>query len=439
MLQNFHKHIVANFPYLKGKKILIAISGGVDSVVLTHLMHALKYNVSLAHCNFQLREEESNLDAVCVKELAEELSIKEFTIRFNTKEYSENKKLSTQVAARELRYNYFEELVKEHSFDYVLTAHHADDNLETFLINLTRGAGLEGLKGIPVKNGNIIRPLLEFSRLEILKYANDNRIIWREDKSNSEQKYIRNKIRHQVIPVLKEINPSLLNSFSKTSAYLEENSSIVNDRIEELTEQIIINEDGLIKLNIKKILNLSNPKAYLYQFLKNYKFQEWDKVYDLLTAQSGKYLLTNSKILLKDRDFLLLSSLPESELTPDKKYYIYQKTPTKIDFPVKISVTNCGKTMIDGKKNIIVDKNLVIYPLFIRKWKQGDFFYPTGMFGKKKVSKYFKDEKLSLIEKQNTWLLCNNDGEIIWIIGLRADRRFIRNENTQTKLNISIE
>ena len=184
------KHIDADFPFLKDKKLLIAISGGVDSVVLTHLLHQLKFDVSLAHCNFQLREEESDKDENFVIELGRKLSLNTITTSFDTQQFSKENKLSTQVAARELRYNWFEELIEKYQFDYVLTAHHADDNLETFLINLTRGTGLEGLTGIPVVNGNIVRPLLSFSREEILKFAKENSIDWREDKSNSETKYL---------------------------------------------------------------------------------------------------------------------------------------------------------------------------------------------------------------------------------------------------------
>jgi len=325
MLQDFNNHLEKNLSYLKDKKLLIAISGGVDSVVLTCLLKMLNFNVSLAHCNFQLRGEESDLDELFIKDLGEDLLLQTFIVSFNTKEYCKEKKISTQVAARELRYNYFETLIQEHSFDYVLTAHHADDNLETFLINLTRGTGLEGLAGIPLENGKIIRPLLPFSRSVILNFANEHAIKWREDKSNSEDKYVRNKIRHQVIPVLKSINPSLLSSFNNTSEYLKENITIVNDRISDLSERIIIKEKGVLKMDINQILRLSNPKAYLYQFLKKYHFNEWNKVYDLLTAQSGKYLLTNSHILLKNRDFLVLSYLKDDKFLSSEKYYIIKK------------------------------------------------------------------------------------------------------------------
>ena len=216
MVQKFKEHININFPFLKDKKLLIAISGGVDSVILTHLFSELNFDISLAHCNFQLREKESDLDEEFVKLLSQKTSNQIFTIKFDTEKFASKNKFSIQIAARELRYNWFQKIIKKHSFDYVLTAHHADDNLETFLINLTRGSGLDGFTGIPRINGNIVRPLLAFSREEILAYAKTNTIDWREDASNATTKYIRNKIRHKVLPVLKEINPNLLETFAKT-------------------------------------------------------------------------------------------------------------------------------------------------------------------------------------------------------------------------------
>ena len=267
MLQKFKEHINSDFPFLRGKKLLIAISGGLDSVVLRNLLSSLNFDISLAHCNFQLREKASDLDEEFVVNLSQKSSNQIFIKKFNTEEYCKENKLSTQIAARELRYNWFKELVKEHQFNYILTAHHADDNLETFLINLTRGSGLEGFTGIPKMNENIVRPLLPFSRDEILEYAKENTIEWREDASNASTKYVRNKIRHQVIPILKEINPSLLSSFEKTIKNLQESQQIVDDKIEEVSLKIIETENNISKINIDKIQQLSNPKAYLYQFL----------------------------------------------------------------------------------------------------------------------------------------------------------------------------
>lgn len=427
MLQKFKKHITKEFPFLKDTKLLIAISGGVDSVVLFHLLHKLNYDVSLAHCNFKLRGKESDLDEKFIKNLNQISSNQIFTIIFDTEKYAKEHKLSTQIAARELRYNWFQKLITEHKFEYVLTAHHADDNLETFLIHLTRGSGLEGFTGIPKVNGNIVRPLLAFSRKEILNYAKDNDIEWREDASNASNKYIRNKIRHQVLPVLKDINPSILDSFAITIENLQESKQIIEDRIENIVSKVLKKEANFIKIDIEKIKKLSNPKAYLYQFLKTYHFTEWNDVYDLLNAQSGKQVFSKTHRLLKDRDVLILSKIDLSN-SIEMAFQIEEEI-TEITNPIHLTFKEVIEKSTENKQTIYVDKDLLKYPLMLRKWEKGDYIYPLGMQGKKKLSKYFKDEKFSLIDKENTWLLCNAENQIMWIINHRQDRRFVKNKN----------
>lgn len=437
MLQQLAKHIDEQFSFLKEKKLLIAISGGVDSVVLTHLLHQLQFNISLAHCNFQLRGKESDLDELFIKELGKSLNIQTFTTRFNTNEYATKNKLSTQQAARELRYSWFDSLSKENNFDYILTAHHADDNLETFLINLSRGTGLEGLTGIPSINKNIIRPLLIFSREEIITFAKKNNIEWREDESNSETKYLRNKIRHQIVPTLKELNDSVLKNFNKTIDHLKESQQIIDDKIADITHEIVSKEGDLLKINIEKLLKLSNPKAYLYQLLKSYKFTEWNDVYNLIYAQSGKQILTKFYTLLKDRDFLLLLRTNEKS-SFEKEYFIIREENKEITAPIKLQLKKVLKKTNINKENIYVDYELLNFPLKLRRWKSGDFFYPKGMIGRKKVSKYFKDEKISIVNKNKIWLLCSSKNEVIWIVGKRQDRRFLPTEKTTKLLKISI-
>ena len=421
MLQKFKEHININFPFLKDKKLLIAISGGVDSVVLAHLFSELNFNISLAHCNFQLREKESNLDEEFVKLLSQKTSNQIFTIKFDTEKFASKNKFSTQIAARELRYNWFQEIIKKHSFDYVLTAHHADDNLETFLINLTRGSGLDGFTGIPKINGNIVRPLLAFSREEILAYAKTNTIDWREDASNATTKYIRNKIRHKVLPVLKEINPNLLETFAKTLENLQESKQIIEDKIADISSEVINSKNDVLKINIEKIIQLSNPKAYLYQLLKEYNFTEWNDVYNLLSAQSGKQIFSKTHRLIKDRAFLLLS---KTVISNEKELFLIDESQSEIIHPIHLNFEVVQQKPTENKQTIYVDKDLLKYPLIVRKWQNGDYLYPQGMQGKKKLSKYFKDEKLSLLEKENTWLLCNSENEIIWVLNHRQDRSF---------------
>ena len=436
MLQQLANHIDINFSFLKEKKLLIAISGGVDSVVLTHLLHQLNFAISLAHCNFQLRNEASDLDEVYVKKLAEKLNIPVFSIQFKTAKYAKEKKLSTQLAARKLRYDWFQKLTEENNFDYILTGHHADDNLETFLINLTRGTGLDGLTGIPPVNGNIIRPLLKFSRAEIEEYALKNAIKWRNDASNLETKYIRNKIRHQIVPILKELNPSLLKSHNKTTDFLKQSQQIITDQIKQVSSKVLSKQGDLLKINILELQKLSDPRAYLHQLLKVYKFTEWHDVYNLIYAQTGKKVSTKTHTLLKDRDFLLLLPTNERDNTGNEKIIIH-KNKTRITNPINLLFENVHENTIININCIFVDNFLLNYPLIIRKQKAGDYFYPIGMLGKKKVSKYFKDEKLSLFDKNNTWLLCSNDDKIIWIIGRRQDKRFLPSNKTTQLLRIT--
>lgn len=433
MLSLFQSHLNTNLNFLKESKLLIAISGGLDSVVLTHLCHQSKLNVALAHCNFNLRGAESDGDEDFVLQLAEDLNLEVFIESFETEDYAKKHKLSTQLAARELRYSWFEELADYLDFDYVLTAHHADDNLETFLINLIRGTGLDGLTGIPEVNDNIVRPLLSFSRETIEAYAKTNNLQWREDSSNASNKYLRNKLRHDVIPVLKDINPQLLQNFESTQSYLKDSKQIIEDSIVKLQKKTVSVEDGLIKLKIKPLKKQSNPKGYLYELLKDFNFTEWNDVVDLLDAQSGKQVFSNTHRLLKDREYLLLSEITSEKL---KNSILISEEDNKVQTSSGILFFDEADAIFGKRTNVVfVDKNKLKYPLILRKWEEGDYFYPSGMKGKKKLSKYFKDEKMSLIEKENTWLLASND-EIVWIVNKRADQRFLANEETDKILKI---
>ena len=436
MLKYFKKHINKNLDFLKKGKILIAISGGLDSVVLTKLCHELDLNISLAHCNFNLRGNESDADEEFVLQLAEDLEIKVFIENFDTETFAKDHKLSTQMAARALRYHWFQELTEQLHFDYILTAHHADDNLETFLINLSRGTGLDGLTGIPETNGNIVRPLLNFSRKDLENYALENKIAWREDSSNTSNKYLRNKLRHDVIPVLKDINPQLLQNFKKTQSHLQDSKAIVNDSVEKVIETVVSKMSAdEIHFSIPKIKELSSPKAYLYEILKEYQFTEWEDVYNLLDAQSGKQVVSSSHRLLKNRDELILTHLLTDE---NKEVVIISEEDKQVETPLgKLVFKKTNQLTSSNNETIFVDNDLLNYPLTLRKWQKGDYFYPFGMENKKKLSKFFKDEKLSMLEKEYIWLLCSND-DIIWIINHRADNRFKVTNATQHILKITL-
>lgn len=430
MFSKFQNHIVSRFPFLAEKKLFLAVSGGLDSMVLLHLLKQLPYEIAVLHCNFQLRGLESFGDQTFVENYCDQNNIPVFTTQFDTEAFAKDYKLSTQVAARELRYSWFYELLEEKDFDYILTAHHADDNLETFIINLSRGTGLDGLSGIPEQNDKIIRPILPFSREEILKYAEENKIDWREDSSNTSNKYLRNKIRHDLVPILKELNPNFLNAFQKTQSYLQESQVMVEDASIMIYQQVAKEAGDDIHFDLKKLKKLPNYKSYLYQWLHEFGFLAWNDIYDLVNGQSGKQVFSAEFRLLKNRDTLILS--PISEMS-EKEQFEINENEKEVNFPLKLKLCNVGHITIDSNKAIFVDADKIQFPLVLRKWNEGDVFHPFGMHGKsKKVSKLFKDEKLSLIEKEQTWILCSDD-QIVWVVGIRQDERF-RIKNTSNKI-----
>lgn len=428
----------------------MASSGGIDSMVLTNLLVRTGYEISIAHCNFHLRGKASDLDEKFVGDSAKDFQIQFYTISFDTKHYAAKNNISIQMAARDLRYEWFENLLKEQELQYLLTAHHADDNLETFLINFSRGTGLEGLTGIPAINGKTIRTLLPFSRKEIEQYAKENHILWREDQSNKETKYLRNKLRHDIIPLLKKLNPQFLDSFNNTLNHLDGSNQLVKDRIEELKKEIEIKEGENSKFKIQSLKLLRSPKAYLYEFLKEYGFTEWDNVLELLNAQSGKQVFSKTHRLLKDRDYLIVSPLV-IENKQSKQFLIDDSlenvnignSPSSAGSLVlnfqqlkaeKKNIPNVRKT---NSNTVFIDKNMLKFPLLVRKWNNGDYFYPIGLQGEKKLSKYFKDKKMSLVDKENVWLLCS-ENQIVWVIGNRMDDRFKISDKTKNILKITL-
>ncbi len=447
MKAELQEHINAKFSFLYDKNLLIAISGGIDSVVLTHLLHKLHFKISLAHCNFSLRGKESNEDEEFVKELGEKLEVQTHTIKFETEAYAEEKGISTQMAARDLRYGWFQKIAKENNIDYIITGHQKDDVLETFFINLTRGTGLDGLTGIPEIQGNIVRPFMIFSRNDILIYAAKKKILWREDRTNSSIRYVRNKIRHKIVPVLKELNPNLLETFYNTLENLKGSQQIVKDRIQNVKEKMTKIHKNELHFSIDELKKLSNPKIYLFEILKEYGFTEWNDVADLLECQSGKQVFSKTHRLLKDREVLILSEILQQEEI--ERFEIFENT-TEINVPIALKFETITipfdtknhqhkvleELIFDDKNTISIDFDNLEFPLILRKRQKGDFFFPIGLNGKKKVSKFFKDEKLSLIDKENAWLLCSKN-DIVWVVGMRLDNRFKVTKTTSKILKIS--
>lgn len=434
MLLKLQNHLAQKFPFLEGKKLLLAISGGIDSMVLLHVLHQLKYTIAMAHCNFGLRDNESDGDEEFVKTQSEFYKIQIHTLKFDTQQFAESNKLSTQLAARKLRYDWFIVLLEDYNYDYLLTAHHLDDSLETFIINLTRGSGLDGLVGIPEQNEEIIRPLLLFSRQEIVDYAVGNSIQWREDSSNASHKYLRNKIRHGIVPLLKELNPSFLNSFQNTLDNLQQAQSLVDDASRIVYRKVVDDIDFQKKINLNELLQLPNYRAYLYQWLQPFGFTAWDDIYDLVAASSGKKIFSENYVLLKNRAELIV--FPKKE-EGEEEHFSIEKGKKYVKIPLNLSFCKVTDTSHQSSNTIFVDEDKLLFPLKLRKWSEGDFFYPSGMTGKKKVSKFFKDEKFSLIDKSNAWILYS-DNQIVWIMGIRQDERFKIVENTTNILQIKV-
>jgi len=436
--KDFKNHIENKLSILKESKLIIAISGGIDSVVLAKLCQSLELNFALAHCNFNLRAEESDKDEAFVVAFAEQLEVEVFVQNFDTLAYADQNKCSIQMAARELRYDWFAELAQHLNYDYILTAHHADDNLETFLINFTRGTGLNGLTGIPMVNGNIVRPLLPFSRLQIETFTQKENITWREDASNASRKYLRNKLRHEVVPVLKQINPKLLNSFQNTLTNLSDTADIVRESLSAVLKKALVSKDeNSNTYRVSELKKLNNPKAYLFEIFKSYGFTEWNDIVDLLDAQSGKLIQSNSHRLIKHREYLILTGLKDSELSEVR--ILIREQDYEVEIPSGTLIIQSIKYIDSENDNVLyIDKEKVSFPLELRLWKEGDFFQPLGMNGKKKLSKYLKDEKFSLVEKEKTWLLTSNKN-VVWVVGKRADDRFKVTKETHSILKIELK
>ncbi|HEY0092179.1 MAG TPA: tRNA lysidine(34) synthetase TilS, partial [Flavobacterium sp.] len=305
------------------------------------------------------------------------------------------------------------------------------DNIETFLINFVRGTGIDGLTGIPTQNGKIVRPLLDFSRQQLQDFASENQVPWREDSSNSTDKYLRNKIRQEVVPGLKTLNQNFIKSFKDTLSHLQQAQSMAEDASNLVYKQVAIEKEDKVIFKVYDLKLLPNYQAYLYNWLKGFGFTAWKDIYDLMDAQSGKQVFSSKYVLLKDREILVLTTI---KTDVDVSFKIPKDT-VEIDQPMKVMFTRVAEMNDASIDCIFADEDRLTYPLEIRKWKEGDLFYPFGMKGKKKLSKFFKDEKYSLNDKSNSWILCSGN-EIVWVINKRMDERFKVTDKTQNILQI---
>jgi len=427
MLADFKNHITDNFPELKDAPFLLALSGGIDSSVLFDLFLKLDYSFDVAHCNFKLRGEESDEDSNFVMKLTKKNNKKIFIKEFKTKKHSKKNNISIQLAARSLRYKWFSKLLKKENYLYLVTAHNLNDQLETYLINTSRVTGLKGILGIPSNNQNIVRPLLLFKRDQILKYAIKSTLSWREDSSNSKDDYLRNSIRNNLISEWLNIEPMLLNNFSRTLNNLTLASSALNNIVSKFKDESFIKMDYGYSISIKELLKLIPSEYYLFEIFGPYGFTNTIDVISLLKTQSGKNLISKTHRLIKGRGLVFLTTI-KSEL---KEQYSWD-CKRSIKKPINLKIILKSKL---SNNFISLNKELLKFPLTIRRWNKGDYFHPFGMNGKKKISKYFKDEKFNLIQKEQQWLLCS-DENIVWVIGKRADRRFLANNECSNKIVI---
>lgn len=420
-------------------KLLLGVSGGVDSMTLLHLLVTLGHQVSVAHMNFSLRGEASDKDENLVKEIGNMLHVPVFTKQVAAQEYADREGVSIQMAARDLRYQWFGELVEEHHFEYILTAHNADDNLETVLFNLTKGTGIRGLRGIRPKERVLVRPLLFAAKSQILAYARANAIQWREDASNEDTKYTRNKIRHQVIPYLKEINPSLLSNFEHTRRRISGSEQILMRQVHEIREEYCSWSGNTFIIRQDWLLNQDSDAVILSELLREFDFSFSQSLAIAKAAnQTGKLFPTQKFILNVDRErFIVKVKETESRSTmvidsPEGDHQFGDWSITMVELPVS------EFTKSQSVNEIYLDADTVQFPLIIRRWELGDAFQPLGMKGKKKISDFLVDRKVPLIEKQSTMVL-ESDTRICWVINHRIDDRCKVTVKTQKLLKITCQ
>lgn len=437
MRQKISEFIEKEIKLAPQTKLIVGVSGGVDSVAMLHILSELGFECVVAHCNFHLRDEESNRDEKLVENWAEKLHLTFEKIDFDTKTYAKEHKLSIEMAARELRYEWFEKIRQKYQTEYVAVAHHADDAVETLLINLIRGTGLRGLKGIDIVNEKIIRPMLCCSRNEIEKYANDNRLEYVIDSTNTDTDFVRNKIRLEILPKLAEINPSIKQTLNETTKRLQGTWNVFEQSIEKIKSEITYAKDDKLYIDIEKLKSQADIQTVLFEILQPYQFHSdiISQIADNLDGTSGVMFHSHTSILIKDRKYLILS---DKKLIENNEFEIFEET-SEIDNPFLLKFNKFEKKtdfVVSKLSNKVhMDYEKIKFPLLLRKWQVGDSFHPFGMKNSKKVSDFLIDKKVNVLDKQNVWVLIS-DKKIIWIVGMRTDNRFKITEKTTKILEI---
>jgi tRNA(Ile)-lysidine synthase len=440
MLNKFLDYIEENHLFRKEDKVLLAVSGGIDSMVMADLFIKSGIKSGIAHCNFCLRGRESDKDEELVRNMAALHKLPFYSIRFDTKKYSESKGISIQMAARELRYNWFEETRRKNKYNVIAVAHNLNDNIETLLINLIRGTGIAGLTGIKNSGNHIVRPLLFAPREIIMEYQVKHMVKFREDKSNTQTKYTRNKIRHLIIPVLKEINPSIEATLNETCERLGATNDIVNYFTDKLRDSLLKKKNGNHAINITKLRPLLRNNTLIYELFKPFGITGSlvTDLHKIAEGETGGQLFTATHRFLKNRNEIIISDQTET----NDEYYKVKSIAGLRKIPVILSASILipapGFIIPSDRNTACLDSEKLTFPVIIRKWLPGDFFYPLGMKRKKKLSDYFIDSKFSRFDKEKALILESN-GKIAWIVGERIDDRFKVTEFTKKILVLKSE
>jgi tRNA(Ile)-lysidine synthase len=431
-VKQFVEFIEKNKLFKPDNKILAAVSGGMDSVLMAHLLKAAGFNFGIAHCNFMLRGPEALADQEFTRNLAQQLGVSFHTTNFDTKAYAAAHKISIQMAARELRYQWFGHLCKTDGYRVISLAHHQNDTIETILLNLTRGTGIAGLHGILPVNGQLVRPLLFLNRVDIQTIIEQEGFAFVEDSSNSSVKYARNKIRHQVVPLLKELNPSIEATFENNLKHFRDMEILLNQKVEELNRELLVFHNDEVHISLNDIQKLNPQRLLLFKLLQPYNFTDTviDDLISALGKHSGRVFENADFTLVVDRGKVIVTKriarnddrVEINKMDNDIAYKGYKLTLLHDDSPLIVK---------DNPMAVSVDSDLLVYPLTVRAWEKGDHFYPLGMKTRKKLSDFFINEKIPLNRKNELPILINGNGDIIWIGGYRLSERYKVSENTK--------
>jgi tRNA(Ile)-lysidine synthase len=423
---------------LPGKRYLLAVSGGIDSMVMAEMFRAMSLSFAVVHCNFSLRGSASDEDQQFVQAWCEKSNIPFYTQSFDTKAYAASNRYSIQEAARKLRYAYFDTLLHTEAFDFIATAHHQDDAIETMLFHFVRGCGLHGMRGIPAVNGHIVRPLIQWSRAEIIAYANSHQINFREDSSNTSTVYTRNMIRLEVLPFLESKFPGVRSQLGKNLQRFEEASMLYDASVERIRKRLTSQRGKDVYIPIRKLSKQKPLDTITYELIKPYgfNFEQAQELLKLTDSQAGHLLQGRTHRIVRHRDFFIITPVQ----TEAAEIIIIDETMKQVscaDFNFSFDVVDDNARLNhSGQLVEFVDAAALQYPLILRKWKQGDYLHPLGMVKKKKVSRLLIDAKYSLPEKERVWVLESNS-RIVWVIGLRLDHRFRITPKTTQKVRLT--